>query len=94
MESTLPIIPIIWGNFKIFIIISTQSFPLFQLIVTDGCGRGRPIMYSLSSKETTADVVGVFKDFESIFGDISRVETITMDCSAALMKAVREVFLW
>ena len=40
-------------------------------------------MYSLSSKETTADVVGVFKDFENVFGHISRLETITMDCSAA-----------
>ena len=51
-------------------------------------------MYSLSSKETTADVVGVFKDFKSTFGDISRLEIITVDCSATLMKAVRKVFPW
>ena len=49
-------------------------------------------MYSLSSEETIADVVWVSKDFESIFGDISKVETITID--TALMKAEREVFLW
>ena len=48
-------------------------------------------MYSLFSKETTADVVGVFKDFESKFGEISRVEIVTMDYFAAWMKAERDV---
>ena len=70
------------------------SYPLFQVIVTDGCGHGRPVMYCLSSHETTNHVVIMLSDFQSMFPSTEKVETFTMDCSSTLMKAVHDTMPW
>ena len=60
------------------------SHQLFQVIVI-----GRPVMYCLSSHETTNHVV-IMSDFQSMFPSTEKVETFTMNCSFTLVKAVHD----
>ena len=56
--------------------------------MTDGCGHGRPVMYCLSSHQTTKHVIIMLSDFPIMFSSTEKVETFTMDCSSTLMKGV------
>ncbi|TNN11628.1 hypothetical protein EWB00_004447, partial [Schistosoma japonicum] len=52
-------------------------FSMFQLVITDNMGRGRPVMFAWTKKEFTEDVRWILNMFQEIMGDTSSTETFT-----------------
>ncbi|CAH8849335.1 unnamed protein product [Trichobilharzia szidati] len=65
------------------------KYSLFQLVVTDNFGRGRPVLFAWTRKEFKRDVVWILDSFRSIMEDTSKTETFIMDCAQAEIGAVK-----
>ncbi|CAH8429483.1 unnamed protein product [Schistosoma curassoni] len=64
-------------------------YSLFQLVVTDNCGRGRTVMFAWTRREKRADVIWILDQFKEIMGDTLLTETFVMDCARCESAAVR-----
>ncbi|TNN07186.1 Transposase [Schistosoma japonicum] len=70
--------------------INRARFSMFQLVITDNMGRGRPVMFAWTKKEFTEDVRWILNMFQEIMGDTSSTETFVMDSSHAEIAAVSQ----
>ncbi|CAH8286937.1 unnamed protein product, partial [Schistosoma margrebowiei] len=68
---------------------NNKKYSLFQLVVTDNCGRGRTVMFAWTQKEKRADVTWILDKFKEIMGDTTKTETFVMDCARSESAAVR-----
>nr|CAH8858150.1 unnamed protein product [Trichobilharzia regenti] len=68
------------------------GFSLFQLVVTDGCGKGASVMFAFCRRETVADITHVLRMFQSIMGYTDGTKTFVMDNCQAEISSVKEVF--
>nr|CAH8828288.1 unnamed protein product [Trichobilharzia regenti] len=65
------------------------KYSLFQLLVTDNFGRGRPVLFAWTRKEFKRDVVWILDCFRQIMEDTSKTESFIMDCAQAEIAAVK-----
>ncbi|CAH8861498.1 unnamed protein product, partial [Trichobilharzia szidati] len=65
------------------------KYSLFQLLVTDNFGRGRPVLFAWTRKEFKRDVVWILDSFGQIMEDTSKTETFIMDCAQCKLGAVK-----
>ncbi|CAH8429450.1 unnamed protein product [Schistosoma curassoni] len=68
---------------------NNKKYSLFQLVVTDNCGRGRTVMFAWTRREKRADVIWILDQFKEIMGDTLLTETFVMDCARCESAAVR-----
>ncbi|CAH8521511.1 unnamed protein product [Schistosoma intercalatum] len=68
---------------------NNKKYSLFQLVVTDNCGRGRTVMFAWTRREKRADVIWILDQFKEIMGDTMLTETFVMDCARCESAAVR-----
>ncbi|CAI2738914.1 unnamed protein product, partial [Dicrocoelium dendriticum] len=68
------------------------NFKLYQFLITDGMGYGRPIFYAFLRREDYASLLTLFEAFRDIMGHDIPVRTIMMDKMAAQIRAARAVF--
>ncbi|CAH8572798.1 unnamed protein product [Schistosoma guineensis] len=67
---------------------NNKKYSLFQLVVTDNCGRGRTVMFAWTRREKRADVIWILDQFKEIMGDTMLTETFVMDCARCESAAV------
>ncbi|VDO48376.1 unnamed protein product [Schistosoma margrebowiei] len=66
----------------------TVNYKHFQLVCTDNCGYGVPVMFALTKEEKNVDVVWILDHFKKIINGISQTETFVMDCARSIISAV------
>uniref|UniRef100_A0A095AFL5 ZSWIM1/3 RNaseH-like domain-containing protein n=1 Tax=Schistosoma haematobium TaxID=6185 RepID=A0A095AFL5_SCHHA len=64
------------------------SYKLFQLVCTDNCGHGVPVMFAWTKEEKKVDVVWILDHFKKIMNGTSQTETFVMDCARSIISAV------
>ncbi|CAI2733104.1 unnamed protein product, partial [Schistosoma spindalis] len=82
------IIPIIKSGCSLCYI-ALCRYSLFQLVVTDNFGRGRPVIFCWTKKEMCADVTWILEKFKEVIGNTSKTQTFVIDCARAESAAVR-----
>lgn len=68
------------------------SYQLYQFLVTDGMGRGRPVMFAFVQHETNAALSTLFEIFKRMMGGCEQIRTMVMDKMAAQIRAARVTF--
>ncbi|KAH8855292.1 Zinc finger SWIM domain-containing-like protein [Schistosoma japonicum] len=71
---------------------SLVGFTIFQVAVTDGLLRSRPIMFSLHTAEQTEDLRVLLTHFHKIFKDVSSTLTVAVDCAVSEPTLFQETF--
>jgi hypothetical protein len=71
---------------------SICRYKLYQFLVTDGMGYGRPVMYAFVKSERYASLRTLFLTFREMMCKGSTVHTFVMDKMASQMRAARVVF--
>lgn len=71
---------------------SLVGFTVFQVAVTDGLLRSRPIMFSLHTAEQTEDLRVLLTHFHKIFKDVSSTLTVAVDCAVSEPTLFQETF--
>ncbi|CAH8467157.1 unnamed protein product [Schistosoma curassoni] len=66
---------------------SRGNYKLFQLVCTDNCGHGVPVMFAWT-KEEKVDMVWILDHFKKIMNGTSQTETFVMDCARSIISAV------
>ncbi|CAH8467598.1 unnamed protein product [Schistosoma margrebowiei] len=64
------------------------NYKLFQLVCTDNCGHGVPVMFAWTKEEKKDDVVWILDHFKKIMNGTSQTETFVMDCTRSIISAV------
>ncbi|CAH8476919.1 unnamed protein product [Schistosoma margrebowiei] len=64
------------------------NYKLFQLVCTDNCGHGVPVMFAWTKEEKKVDVVWILDHFKKIMNGTSQTETFVMDCARPIISAV------
>ncbi|CAH8442548.1 unnamed protein product [Schistosoma rodhaini] len=79
-------------SFSVTYNVSLVGLTIFQIAVTDGLLRTRPIMFSLHSTEQTENLCILLKHFREIFKDVSSTLTVAVDCPVSRPELVQESF--
>ena len=66
-----------------------HSCPLFQVFATNGCGRQGHVVHCFSSQKTKNDVGTIINNLKCMFPSIKKVEIITMDRFAPVIRTVQ-----
>ncbi|CAH8874201.1 unnamed protein product [Trichobilharzia szidati] len=62
---------------------------LFQLVVTDNMGHGRPVLLAWTRRERSCDIAWILEHFQRIMQNTSITETFIMDSANCDISAVR-----
>ncbi|CAH8842389.1 unnamed protein product [Trichobilharzia szidati] len=66
-----------------------EKYSLFQLVIMDNFGRGRPVLFAWTKKELKRDMIWILVVFRQIMGGTSRTETFIVDCAPSKITAVK-----
>ncbi len=72
-------------------LVNAQGYGLLAFMVTDSCGRGRPVFFSLLSSENF-DVVGKVVDALKLANSTEKTGTVVLDKDFVSVPVVREKF--
>nr|CAH8832097.1 unnamed protein product [Trichobilharzia regenti] len=66
-----------------------DGYSLFQLVVTDNMGHGRPVFLAWTRRERACDVAWILEEFKRMMQNTSITETFIMDSASCEISAVR-----
>lgn len=78
------------GNFIMCLIIF--RYKLYQFLITDGLGYGRPVFYGLLRDEKFSSLKKLFSIFREVMGEEYKIRTFVMDRMLAQMSAAKYVY--